>query len=273
LVARKDNLLLIIKVLKNVDSLNSVVSRELRILAKFLDGMAILIGNKSCSSELKDGILYKRRGIPIITNKTFDEYILEEIFPSILASSGGFRLIIDGEKMKKLREESGISVGYLSRIVGVSRRTIRMYEGGMGASVKSVAKLEEFFGEKIAKPPNLSFESIEKYEINFEGFQGEIFLKLKEVGCSIIPTSRSPFNAISKALNELILIGIGIGKELSKRVGVVSNISRVMEKHSVFFVEKSMKDNIEGTPLIEKRELEEISDPEKIMELILEREK
>ena len=50
-------------------------------------------------------------------------------------------------------------------------------------------------------------------------------------------------------------------------------ISKVMEKHSVFFVEKSMKENINGTPLIERRELEKINEPEKIMELILEREK
>ncbi len=272
LVARKDNLLLIIKFLNNVDSLNAIVARELRLLAKFLEGISILIGKKSSSGKLKDGAAYLRYGIPIMTYPTFKEYVLEESSPMIYASPGGFHIDIDGDRLRELREKMEISLGYVARIAGVSRRTIGMYEQGMKASIEVVSRLEEFFGEPIAKPVDFSFHlKIEKCEIDFEGFQGEVFSRLQEVGCSIFPTSRSPFNALSKALSELILVGIS--EKNLRKVRTISNISKVMEKHSVFFVEKSMKENINGTPLIERRELEKINEPEKIMELILEREK
>ena len=46
--------------------------------------------------------------------------------------------------MKRLREERSISLGTLAEIAGVSRRTIQMYENGMGAMIDVAIRLEEF---------------------------------------------------------------------------------------------------------------------------------
>ena len=65
---------------------------------------------------------------------------------------------------------------------------------------------------------------------------------------------------------------MGVRNErINERARILANISQVVEKHSVFIVEQTMKTNIEGIPLISKHELRHITSPEHLIELILER--
>ena len=61
-------------------------------------------------------------------------------------------------------------------------------------------------------------------------------------------------------------------KTLRKKAQIVSRISKITEKHAALFTDKDLgKNNIEGTPIIRKKELKKIRDPQEIIELILER--
>lgn len=269
-VARRDNLLLIIKVLSNIDSLNENVAKELLLLAKYLDGVPILIGEKTSSNVLEDDIVYYRHGVPIVTYKTMENY-LHGILPIICAAPGGFYASFDGEKIRKMREEKGISLGHLARIAGVSRRTIRMYESGERASVEVAERIVDFLGEEILKPINF-LELREKRNLDIEKeVKDDILSLLETIGMSIFPTSRCPFNALSELFDELFLVGVR-ERRIMERAHIIANVSKVMEKDSVFFVERSVRKNIEGIPVIEKEEIKKIKDPFKIVQLIRERE-
>ena len=61
-------------------------------------------------------------------------------------------------------------------------------------------------------------------------------------------------------------------KKLLKKAQVVSSISKVTEKLAVVFTDKEVnKRNVEGTPIIVKKELKKIKDPEEVFDLIIER--
>ncbi|OYT58735.1 transcriptional regulator [Thermoplasmatales archaeon ex4484_30] len=269
-VARRDNLLLIIKVLSNIDSMNENVANELLFLAKYLDGVPILIGEKTSSSVLEDDVVYYRHGIPIITYKTMENY-LHGILPIVCAAPGGFYANFDGEKIRKMREERGISLGHLARIAGVSRRTIRMYESGERASIEVAERIVNFLGEEILKPINFLEIAGERMPDIEKEVNDEILSLLESLGMSIFPTSRCPFNALSELFDELFLVGVR-EKRIMERARLISNVSKVVEKDSVFFVEKSIRKNIEGIPIIVKEEIKRIKDPFKIVQLIKERE-
>ena len=52
----------------------------------------------------------------------------------------------------------------------------------------------------------------------------------------------------------------------------MTNISKITERYSVIFLNKSAsKDNLEGTPIIHKSELDKMADSEEIITLISER--
>ncbi|MBU4189514.1 MAG: transcriptional regulator [Candidatus Thermoplasmatota archaeon] len=280
IISRRDNTLLIIKVLTNVDAFSKPVANELKTLTKFLEASPLLIGEKSGAGEIEDDVIYLRHGVPIISKGTFDNLFLEGTPPLMYASPGGFYVRLDTDMIRRVREKKKISLGTLAEIAGVSRRAIQMYEEGMSAMVDVAVRLENFLGEPVVLPIDpFSYASetpdTEEMEFDmFEDFEKNVFAKLNEIGYRVVPIMRCPFNALTKDKKTLILTGIGrYDKPLLKKAEIVTNLSRVTEKHSVFFVEHSEKQNLEGTPLISISELKKINDPEKIVELILERKK
>lgn len=279
-VARRDKQLLIIKALTNIDSLSAEDAEQLRVLAKALDGSPLVVGLHSGAGKLEDGILYSRFGIPIISEATFEEHILEGVPPFVYAAPGGLYVRLDGDHIRQIRQERNISLGTLAEVAGVSRKAIQMYESGMGAMVEIAARIEEFLNEPIVVPLNpFSYNAeIARALRTFDEFKGlnrDVFEMLKELGYSVTPTIRCPFDALALEDEFLLLTGIGEDPLMTERKArVVGNISRVTEKKSVIFVrQKTSVKEIEGTPLITKDELRKADDSDDVIELILQREK
>jgi putative transcriptional regulator len=279
-IARRDKQLIIAKVLTNIDSLSAEDAEQLSVIANALQGSPLVIGLHSSSGKLEDGILYSRFGVPIISEVTFHEHVLEGVPPFVYAAPGGLYVRLDGELLRRIRQERNISLGTLAEVAGVSRKAIQMYESGMGAMIEIAAKIEEFLNEPIVVPLNpFSYTAeVERTLRTFEAFKGlnrDVFEMLREIGYSVVPTIRCPFDALASEHDLLLLTGIGESPEMAlRKARVVGNISRVTEKKSVIFVQdKPTKEDIEGTPLITKDELRRADDVDDVLELILLREK
>jgi len=280
IIARRDKELLIIKALSNIDSLSSDDAEELRILASALTGSPMVIGLHSSSGKLDGGILYSRFGIPIISEETFHEHMLEGVPPFVYAAPGGLYVRLDGETLKRIRQEKNISLGMLAEIAGVSRKAIQMYESGMGAMIEIAAKIEEYLNEPIVMPLNpFSYtkemaRTLRTFD-DFKGLNRDVFEMLREIGYSVVPTIRCPFDALASEEDVLLLTGIEDNPTMTARKArVVGNISRVTEKKSVIFVRQETSiEAIDGTPLITKDELRRADDVDDVLELILQREK
>lgn len=280
IIARRDKQLLIIKALSNIDSLSCNDAEELRILATGLDGKPMVIGLHSSAGKLQDGILYSRFGIPIISEVTFHEHMLEGVPPFIYAAPGGLYVQLDGETLRRIRTEKNISLGTLAEIAGVSRKAIQMYESGMGAMIDIATRIEEFLNEPIVVPLDpFSYtaeaaRTLRTFE-RFEELNNDVFELLKEIGYSVVPTIRCPFDALAKEDELLLLTGVGDDDRMTARKArVVGNISHVTEKKSVIFVrQETSVEEIDGTPLITKDELRRADDSDDVLELILQRER
>ena len=264
-VARRDDTLFIIKVLNNIDSMSQDVATELISVAKYLNGIPLVVGKRTCSSMLEEDIVYFRHGVPIVTYETLENY-LHGVPPVVGAAPGGYYVNIDGERLKKFRMNKGISLGQIARIAGVSRRTIRMYEEGERATIEVAEKIAEYFGEDFIKPIELETK-IDQEIMKIRNIENEIFRRLQEIGASIFPTKRCPFHAITEMLNEKMLVGIN-EKRINEKAKLIASLSKVVEKHSVLFMDAHKK-NIQGIPVINRRELKKIDSPEEIIELII----
>lgn len=281
LVARRDSSLLIIKVLTNIDALPEDVSRELRTLSILLNGCPLIIGEKSGSGKLIDDVIYDRFGIQAITSETLKTHLLEGLPLEVYAAPGGLYINLDKDKLKKLRVKRNISLGSFARSLRVSRRTVQMYEKGMSTSIEIALRIEELLGANVTIPVNILNRSSEQEEIksipleseSFREFQREIFSILEQVGYRVIPLERCPFEAVSEDRKKILLTCVDeYNKKLLRKAHVVNSISKITEKHAVLITDKDVnKPNIEGTPVIVKKELKKIRGPEEILELVLER--
>ena len=155
LVARRDNSLLIIKVLTNIDAMSENVARELRKLSILLKGCPLLVGERSGTGVLREDVVYDRFGIQAITSETLRIHLLEGMPLEVYAAPGGLYVNLDQDKIKKFRTEQNISLGSFARSLKVSRRTIQMYENGMNASVEVAIRIENFLDTNITVPIDL----------------------------------------------------------------------------------------------------------------------
>ena len=90
LVARRDNSLLIIKVLTNINALSEDVASELKLLSKLLKGQPLLIGERGGTGYLEKDVVYDRFGIQTISLDTLESYLLDGTPIKIYAAPGGF---------------------------------------------------------------------------------------------------------------------------------------------------------------------------------------
>ena len=277
-VARRDEVLLLIKVLQNVDAFARSSAEELKMIATTLRGSPLLIGERSGSGPLEDGVIYSRFGVPILSRQTFVDFFEEGVPPFIFAAPGGLYVKIDSEALRRAREERRVSLGALAEVAGVSRRAIQMYLEGMSATVEIAMRLEEFLGEPLVVPMDPFFYSHEVDHTlsrleEFERFERDVFLALERLGYNVLPTVRCPFEAFTQDRELVLLTAVTSGREPAQaKASVVSNLSRVVERDGVLFVERrTTRTSLEGTPVIAKEELERIRDRAEILELIEER--
>ena len=269
-VARRDDMLLLVKVLNNIDALSEDVAQELLFLAEYLEGIPLLVGNRTSAGLLEDETLYYRYNVPIITVTTLAD-VLQGIPPLVSAAPGGFYANLDGTKIRELRKRKDISIGQLARAVGVSRRTIRMYEQGERATIEVAEKISAFLGDEILRPLELLDFMRHTGPMPEGAIQDHMLSLLSSLEMTIFPTFRSPFHALSQALDECLLVGIN-DRRIAERARIMANVSRVMEKHSVFFVEKTTQRSISGVPVIGKKDISRLDSAHGLLDLIRERE-
>ena len=281
LVARRDNSLLIIKVLTNVDAMSENVASELRTLSILLKACPLLIGERNSLGILEHDVVYDRFGIQAITPETLKNHLLEGIPLQVYAAPGGLYVNLDQEKIKDLRKEQNLSIGAFARSLKVSRRTVQMYEEGMNTTIEVAIRIEDVLGGDVTSPidiltPRKKKEVIQKGSPKVQGFQkfqAEIFSILKKVGYKVIPMERAPFQAVSQDKREILLTCVDrYDKKLIRKAQVIGSISNITEKHAVIIPDKNVnKTNIEGTPIIAKKELKKVREPEEIIDLIIAR--
>ena len=277
-VGRKGDTLLIIKILSNVDAFSRENAEEMKVLAEMLHACPLLIGERSSSGLLEPGIVYSRFNIQIISNETLADHILENAPPFIFAAPGGLYVKLNNNLLREIREKEGISLGTLADVAGVSRRTIQMYETGMGAMIDAALRLEEYLDTEIIETVNpfeYKYENKNR-EYELSGDQrsdSKIFNHLLDMGFTVTPVVRSPFEALTRNKDVVILTGLDSEDEkLIQKAIIASDISRIVGKHSVIIVEKKRNvDNVESTAIVTKDELNKMDDKNELTDVVLSR--
>ncbi len=276
-VARLDERVLIVKILSNVDAFSKENATEMKTLADALGATPMVVGERSSSGDLEPGIVYSRFNISIVSNETLADLLLEDSPPFIFAAPGGLYVKLDSALLKEARERMGMSLGTMAEIAGVSRRTIQMYESGMGAMIDAALRIEESLGLPIIEPIDpFEFKNEEREKEERDAHTPvDTFAvnQLCNLGFSVRPVIRSPFEAVSTTSTALMLTGFGPDDEkLAQRALVASDIARIMDRFSILIVErKHERDSIDNTAVVSNEELKKIDAPEELTDLVASR--
>ena len=271
-IARRERELLIVKVILRREDVDRSMANEIKVLSSTLDASPIIIISSSRSGTFQDGVLYLRYGLSMMTLGTLYDHLVEGVPPMVFYGQGGHCVTLDGPTMRLRREESGISLGQMAEVAGVSRKAIQMYETGMGCDINVALIIEERLGIGLIRPldpfgysKNVQRlrEQLELVDSNKRG----ILNQLSSLGLEIIPTVACPFDALARKDTSLLLTSVGRrGSELNVKAGALSEVSRIAGRDSLLIVRgRVTRKNIGGTPVISTEEIRRSLDLESIL--------
>jgi putative transcriptional regulator len=269
LIAARKEELLVIKVVSHIDSVSEDIARDLDNIARYLKGSPLIIGERARDTELERGAVYVRYGIYAASLSTFYDAFVEGVPPLVYASPGGLYVTINGDALRELREKKNLSLGDLGTLLGVSRRTISKYEGGMGTTLDIAMKIEEIFDTGLVQSIDLL-----QYKSHFEAGSGTPEENtpmnfLERIGMRLHAMHRAPFQALIEYSEHTILTGYGTTQKVVKRAELIGNISSVTGMYAMcVLTDYDKQKKIGKTLVIGEERLQSLENGSELIELI-----
>ncbi len=269
LIAARKGELLVIKVVSHIDSVSEEIARDLDNIARYLKGSPLIIGERARDTELERGAVYVRYGIYAASLSTFYDAFVEGVPPLVYASPGGLYVTINGDALRELRERKNLSLGDLGTLLGVSRRTISKYEGGMGTTLDIAMKIEEIFDTGLVQSIDLL-----QYKSHFEAGSGTPEENtpmnfLERIGMRLHAMHRAPFQALIEYSEHTILTGYGTAQKVVKRAELIGNISSVTGTYAMcVLTDYDKQKKIGKTLVIGEERLQSLENGSELIELI-----
>ncbi len=285
MIARKKALLLMLKILINVDSVNEAHVEEIRGLSNSFLASPILVGLKSKNHLLEEDVVYERHGIPTIGVQTLKNMIMYDEYPEILADRGGYYVQINGNVLKEYREEYSLSLKDLADLAHVSRATMYKYENGkVRANTETAMALEDILNTKITLDIDLfkPYKNDEDIKLKADLSTNDNRVKdLAKLGFGIVSTEKSPFDALAKLNNPKInpnnplitnLENNRNSKTLKKMAITLKDLSLITLSDSFFIVNnKKIGESLDGIPVVKSWEMKEVGDSAEFLKIVKER--
>jgi putative transcriptional regulator len=279
IAARKSESLIFIKVQPDIGCVSPYDSLELKIISEHVSAASLFISEKTREKSLEDDTVYSRYNVLAVTPKTFENIVLKGIHPLIQAGPGGYYVEIDGEAIKRRRQELGLSVGEVAEKIGISRRTLYGYERGMAkASVTVAYNLLCTLGIPVAKPVNIFDASKGQRKtlmararriITKNRLLQRIFKKL--AGYNIVAVKKAPFDFVITVPKENMKIIGGVAnseeKTLSRRVDEILSLSKVVQAHPVLVTNGQKPLLNKDISCVKSEEISKIRCPEDLCKL------
>jgi putative transcriptional regulator len=281
LVARKNDVVLLVKVINNLDSIQEEHAFQLKLLSHALPAAVVLVGEQTRKGKVEDNTLYERYGIPAVSYNTLKGALLNDVFPVVYAKRGGFYVHLNGEKIKDERKKSLLSLGALAETLGVSRRAIYEYERNeMDSTLETALRLEELLKTSITVPFNILSLNAENEFTNEsdktrpldDELEASVSRVLSDLGLKVVWSKGTPFDAITytQQKSDLVVTGIGYASErkVQSRIQAVGSFSSVVRSLAMFVLDHPRSAIVGRVPVVSTDELESMDDASELLEAI-----
>ena len=294
LLVKKDDSVFSVKVFPNIDNLNSAIIQDIKSFSLILKSKPLLIGIKNRYQKLEDNTIYVRDGLPFITFNTFEKILTNNVFPHILARRGGGVIFLNGNLMKKLREEHSITRKELSEQLGVAKRTVSAYENEsirpseeMAEKILDILENKDIFKRINIFKWNIKYD-MDDIEISEEKelseFESHIKTIIDDIGLSsywykkgTVPFKLSLFSSLDQIENDgFYPLFSNISEEQKNVNEMYYNSLKVFNdlfhKTALYIIDnnikipKSTKRN--DIHIVKIKSLEEVNDEEEFIDLI-----
>jgi putative transcriptional regulator len=263
-IAAQKNVLLLLKTLMNVDSFQEEQAKNLKIISNNLDAHPMIVGIHTRRERLQPGIVYERYDLPTVSLKTFEDLICNSIYPRIYRDRGGLYVEIDSDVLKDSRKRKGMTQRELAEAVGINKKVIYEHEKKQLRMMLEIAeRLEQILSNKIIKPTEV-FKKYKEHGYPKDRLEKAVGKNLENLGFKTDFVKQSPFDVFAKE-KAIVISDIELNrKKMIKHAADLKDFIKVVKRPAVLITKNFKEGEIEGIPVIEKKELEEIDKKELI---------
>ncbi|MBN2150723.1 MAG: hypothetical protein JW839_04665 [Candidatus Lokiarchaeota archaeon] len=193
LIARHQDITLIIKYIDNIDNFSKEKSEELLNIAHIFNSVPIIIGERNRNGALDDNILYSRYNINALNFTTFTGVLERKDFPRVYSQRGGYFVQIKTREFKELRQSRNLSLADIAKKLALTPKAVYEYESSNMktrlAHFEEMSRIFRFSQQEFLRQFSETIDIFVKlYKTNYEtirnlaGFQREIDRRLTELG-------------------------------------------------------------------------------------------
>ncbi|MFW9986386.1 MAG: transcriptional regulator [Candidatus Odinarchaeota archaeon] len=269
-----------IKVSMTIDNVETTIRDELRRICSFLRCTPLIVGEKTRKRPLHDGVVHTRGSIPAITLETLRQLLEEKKLPFIIAKKGGIYAIVNGDKLKEIREAQNYSRGSIAEELGLSRRAVYEYERGtMNPTIEVALRLEKILGKQFIQPFDLlevdATKEVPNFFSQYTGKETKLAKTTLEVlsrlGLQSTLTHDSPFDILTSLRQRVLLSYLKQRLEQlnEDRLSFLAKLSEVLnEEPTIIASDDPSVESINGIPVVYIKELLAMEKPREFIALI-----
>ncbi|MBW2964201.1 helix-turn-helix domain-containing protein [Candidatus Woesearchaeota archaeon] len=258
IVARSGERVVLVKAVEDANTLSPDTIGEMVRVSEYLAGVPVIVADKA-GFELEKNVVYMRQGVYALSLSTFENAVMNRL-PFIKSSKAGVTVQVDGDALRKKREEEGLSLNELAAKVGVSRNMIQKYEHGAEITVQKAVKMYDRFGGEVFK--RIDVFSARALGTHPELKKGDIASKYSELGFKADEMQRSPFDVIARKKEELILTSVG-----DRFNPHVSEVSKLLDSDKLMIYKRKKPKDI---PAMKKKEFMELEKAKELIKILKE---
>lgn len=267
IAARKKNLMLI-KTLINTDALKEEHALSLRAISYFLSAYPFVISLKNNRGILDNKIIYQRFELPVLTPQLFENFITEEEIFVRESAKGRHTFAISTEILQIRRKEMGFTLEELSKLIGISKKSLYEIENKrVNPTEETVKKLESLLSVKLKLPYEMKKSPVTYLKPKNE-FQGNVSKEFRRIGIENSSVYSAPFEIIGKEKFSLITGLYKNDTNIKKGATTVKKLSSIFSSKAIFVVKKSHEKIVENIPVILESELSEIENSRELSKII-----
>jgi putative transcriptional regulator len=265
-IAAKNENLMLIKSLINIDSFSEDHALSLRSISYFLSANPLVVSIKNNRQFLNDQTIYSRFQLPVITPQTFDNFLEEEKMVFFESSKGKHTSEVDVEKIRNKRKEKGFSLRELAQFVGISKKA--MYEiekNKTKPSSETIFKIEDILKTKIQIPKKFTSKVQATYIKAKTEVQKKVSKEFSRIGIENSSVYSAPFEVIGKENFSVVT------SSLKKELPIMKKFANIVSSKAFLVAKKSEEESVNGIPIVLESELAEIENPKDLKSRLKER--
>lgn len=272
IMTKRDDKIILIKVLMNIDALKEDQAMSLRSVAYFMNCHAVVVCTKNNRETLDDDMVYSRFDIPVMTPKLFEAIMIQDDMTAIEAPKGRHTMEIDTDLLRNKRKEMGFTLESLAEKIGVSKKAVYEIESSRVRPTKeTVEKLEDILSTDIKKPYKIK-DAPATYLKPRNELQESVGREFTRMGIDNSPIYSAPFENVGKEKFSIITsISQNVDK-LKKRAINIRNISDFFSSKAVVVTKKSRQESVHGVPIVLESDLPDIQTSKELKKVIEEKE-